>query len=262
MSRKYVLELKDINLSYQSRVIGNGRSWIKDAFSPIYERKRILEGLDFTVEGAGITSILGRNGAGKTTLLKVMTGILTPESGTIEVLGHAPSKRSRHFLREIGVVFGQKKMLWPEHSLDENLEMVRVLYGIEKSEFRNRVEEDIDTFDLRKLRSRAVKTLSLGQSMRAEILAALLPKPKVVFLDEPTIGLDLPAQKVIRASLAKTVEQTGCHVILTSHNLRDISELSTSIWFLEQGNVKPFDLSLSDCTSLEEELERRLLVSK
>jgi ABC-2 type transport system ATP-binding protein len=98
--------------------------------------------------------------------------------------------------------------------------------------------------------------------MRAEILAALLPKPKVVFLDEPTIGLDLPAQKVIRASLAKTVEQTGCHVILTSHNLRDISELSTSIWFLEQGNVKPFDLSLSDCTSLEEELERRLLVSK
>lgn len=236
-----IVEIKNLNLDYEVRRIQENRALWKNLFHSVYEKNSVLRNLSWSIpEKPGITALLGRNGSGKTTLLKVMTGILRPSSGEVSVLGYEPKKRSASFLKSIGVVFGQKRILWPELSVLENLRITGALYALSTDVTNERIASLSRAFDLQKLLERPQKSLSLGESMKAELLNALLPKPKVLFLDEPTVGLDIQSQISIRRMLKDCVERDNCHIVLTSHNLRDIAELASRIFVLEHGQLNEF----------------------
>lgn len=260
-SRDVVIALEGLELTYEVRRLDATRAWYRDLFKATYEKRRVLAGVDFTVAGAGITAILGRNGAGKTTLIKTMAGILTPTGGRLAVLGAEPRRRQGALLRQIGVVFGQKKSLWEELSLLENLRVTASVYSVPPAAVEDRIARLVAQLGLESLCDRPVKTFSLGESMKAEIASCLLYEPRLLFLDEPTIGLDLPAQHAIRNVIRDYVATNGAHVILTSHNLRDIAELADAIWFLEAGRLLPFELQDRDKgrAGLEDALERKLM---
>ena len=254
-----LVQVKDLDINYQVRRITKGRSWYQALLKPEIESRPVLRGVNFLANGVGITAILGSNGAGKTTLLKTLSGILTPTAGEVKILGFNPAKRSRKMLQQLGVIFGQKKMLWDELSLRENFTLTGSIYRIAKTTVEDRESKLIKLLDLTDLCDRPIKTLSLGEAMQAEIANILLFQPKLIFMDEPTIGLDLAAQKSIRQAIRTYVEEIGSHVLLTSHNLRDISELADDIWFLENGQMAQIDRRHLQGAALEQHLEERLV---
>lgn len=254
-----MIEIHDLEFSYEVRMIDPQRSWLLNLLRSDYRSHPVLRGIDLRVEGAGITALLGRNGAGKTTMIKLLSGILTPNSGEIRVLGFEPRRRQNAYLSQIGVIFGQKKMLWPELSLEENLEITRALYRVAREGHRRRTGELIELFSLAELCQRPVKSYSLGESMKAEIVNVLSYRPRVLFLDEPTIGMDVGSQRTLREAIIRYVDAAECHIILTSHNMRDVAELATDILFLEEGRITRFDKAGGSLQTVEVALEERFL---
>lgn len=250
------IEVSSLQLDYETRKIEEGRSWLRSLWRADYQRVAVLRDLDFKVEGPGITAILGKNGTGKTTLMKVLSGILTPSLGQVEVLGFKPSLRHPHYLRQIGAVFGAKKALWPELSLMENLDLTRAIYRIPTERFKEDVHHLIQLFQLEGAKNRPTKSYSLGQAMKAELVNVLICAPKVVFLDEPTIGLDLQSQLAMRKAIRDYVAESSCHILLTSHNLSDVTELADQVYFLEQGRLQAHR---DESGQLLRSLEARLL---
>jgi ABC-2 type transport system ATP-binding protein len=259
MSNEPAITIRGLEVAYEVRRLDPSRPWYRGLLRSTIVRKEVLKGLDFTATGAGISAVLGRNGAGKTTLIKAMTGILTPSAGEISVLGYRPSARKRGMLRRIGVIFGHKRAMWEELSLRENLAVTASVYGVDRAAAARRRDELVVSLGLTELLDRPVKTYSLGEAMKAEIANVFLFEPCLIFLDEPTIGLDIAAQTVIRRAIQDEVARRGTHVVLTSHNLRDIAELATAIWFIENGRTSRFALGNGSREGLERTLERRLL---
>ena len=203
-------------------------------------RERTIEAvrpLDFTIEPGEMVGFLGPNGAGKTTTLKMLSGLIHPSRGTVTVAGHVPARREAAFLRTITLVMGQKQQLiWDLPPLD-SLAVNAAVYGIPDREARRRIDELAAMLELGPELSRPVRKLSLGQRMKAELLAALLHQPSVLFLDEPTLGLDVNAQAAVRAFLADYNRRTGATVLLTSHYMGDITALCPRVLLIHGGTL-------------------------
>ncbi len=218
---------------------------IKGLFSNEKIIKTAVDDISFTINTGEIVGYIGSNGAGKSTTIKIMTGILTPTKGTCTVAGINPSKRRKENAQNIGVVFGQRTQLWWDLPLSESFTILKEIYNVSDKDyeaqmiFLNRVLELQEFFD------RPVRTLSLGQRMRADLGAALLHNPKVLYLDEPTIGLDLVVKDNIRQAIKEINEKYQTTVILTTHDIEDIEELCSRIIIIDEGK-KIYDGSLAE----------------
>jgi ABC-2 type transport system ATP-binding protein len=205
---------------------------------------KAVDGISFEVEPGEVVGFLGPNGAGKTTTLKMLSGLLYPTSGETRVLGHIPSKREKDYLRQITLVMGQRNQLvWDIPALD-SFELNRSIYRIPPAEFKKTRDELIDLMGLEDLVHKPVRNLSLGERMKAEITAALLHLPRVLFLDEPTIGLDVTMQRRIRSFIAEYNRRHGATVLLTSHYMADVEALCRRVIVIHHGRLL-FDGDLS-----------------
>ncbi|WP_026370798.1 ABC transporter ATP-binding protein [Kallotenue papyrolyticum] len=198
---------------------------------------RAVDGISFAVQQGEIVGFLGPNGAGKTTTLKMLAGLLYPTSGTVNVLGYVPSRREKALLRRITLVMGNRNQLqWDLPAID-SFELNRAIYRIPQDEFRRMRDECIDLLELGPLVHKPVRNLSLGERMKVEIAAALLHRPQVLFLDEPTIGLDVTMQRRIRAFIAEYNQRYSATVLLTSHYMADVVALCRRVIVIHHGQL-------------------------
>lgn len=213
------------------------RERLRRLWSPRRERVAAVDGISFTVQPGERVAFIGPNGAGKSTTLKVLAGILHPDAGEARVLGHVPW-RDRHALAfEIGTVFGQRSQLWYDLPARDTFELLRWIYEIPAAEHRRRLQHLVEAFALGPLLDTPVRQLSLGQRMRAEIAASCLHVPRLLFLDEPTIGLDVSAKAVIRHLLRELCDRDGATLLLTSHDTVDIEQLCDRAIVIDRGRI-------------------------
>jgi len=196
-----------------------------------------VRGITFSVEHGERLAYIGPNGAGKSTSIKILTGILHPTKGSARVLGFVPWKERRALVRSIGVLFGQRSQLWFELSPRQSFELLARIYGLDRSAARRRVEELAGLLDSHDLFDVPVRNLSLGQRMRCELAASVLHDPKVLFLDEPTIGLDLVAKQRFRDMVVRLNEERGTTIFLTSHDVSDIEQVARRVIVINGGTI-------------------------
>lgn len=210
---------------------------IADIFSPIKLIKIAVNDLSFSINKGEFVGFIGPNGAGKTTTLKMLTGLLWPSSGTVKVLGHEPFKRNHDFLKSIALVMGQKNGLVWDLPVIDTLEVNAAIYQIPETTYRKQLRLLTDLLDAGEFLSIPVRQLSLGQRMKAELIAALLHEPQILFLDEPTIGLDLLAAEAMRKFLKAYNQQKQATIILTSHYMKDVEELCGRLIIIDKGKL-------------------------
>lgn len=210
---------------------------IRGLFTREKSEVEAVKGISLSVEQGELVGFLGPNGAGKTTTLKMLSGILYPSSGKAEVLGYLPQDRKPEMLRQISLVMGNKMQLWWDLPAWDSFVVLRELYEVPDSQFKQRSEFLIETLQLTDKIHTQVRKLSLGERMKCELVAALLHSPRVVFLDEPTIGLDVVSQKRIRDFLKQLHREDGCTIILTSHYMQDVQELCERVVVIDQGSL-------------------------
>ena len=196
-----------------------------------------VKDVSFAIEEGTTVGFLGPNGAGKTTTLKMLSGIMHPSSGSARVLGFVPWARKKDFRRRISIVMGQRSQLWPDLPAIESFDLNRAIYEIDRAEYKRTLDELVSLFGIEEQLKVQVRRLSLGERMKMEIIAALLHKPAVLFLDEPTIGLDIISQRAIRDLLKSLNARFGTTVMLTSHYLSDIEDLCERIILINHGSV-------------------------
>ena len=206
-------------------------------FSRKYETKYALKGVSLDVYKGEILGLIGPNGAGKSTLIKIMTGVLFPSKGEVEVIGFVPWKQRTRYVQHIGVIFGQKTQLWWDIPAADTFELHRELYNIPKKEFDERLKHMIKILEIGEVMKKPVRQLSLGERMRCEIVLALLHNPKIVFLDEPTIGLDIIAKDRIRDFIREFNKKYGTTFIITTHDMADIEKLCERIAIINHGLI-------------------------
>lgn len=210
---------------------------IKGLFSPTYTEVEAVKGVSFTVEKGETVAFIGPNGAGKSTTIKMLTGILHPTGGEAQVLGLTPWQQRQKLAMKIGSVFGQKSQLWFHLPPRDTFRLLSHIYEIEETLFQARLRRMVEVFELEELMNTPVRKLSLGQRMRCEIAACLLHKPEVLFLDEPTIGLDVVAKRKIRELIATINREDDVTVFLTSHDTGDIESLCKRVMVINHGEV-------------------------
>lgn len=208
-------------------------------------KKEAVKDISFSVEKGEIIGLLGPNGAGKTTTLKMLSGILFPTEGEVEIDGYIPWERKNAFKRRFSIVMGQKNQLWWDLPASDSFYLNKCIFDVPDGEYRRTVEELSELLDVKELMNVQVRRLSLGERMKMEILAALIHRPEILFLDEPTIGLDILSQQKIRDFLKTYNEQTKTTIILTSHYMRDIEELCRRAVIINQGQLV-YDGTLAD----------------
>lgn len=221
----------------------------KGFFSKEIECKTAVNKVSFNVGEGEIIGFLGPNGAGKTTTLKMLSGILFPSDGEATVLGHVPWKRETALKKQISFIMGQKNQLWWDLPARESFMLIKHIYDIDNTEYKRNLEELIELMEVKDSLHMQVRRLSFGQRMKMELIAALLHRPRVVFLDEPTIGLDLISQKKIRNFLKDYNNENKTTIILTSHYLEDIQELCERSVIINHGTVV-FDGNLNHVNEL------------
>jgi ABC-2 type transport system ATP-binding protein len=218
---------------------------IKGLFSREYRDVLAVQHISFSVNEGELVGFLGPNGAGKTTTLKMLSGLLHPSSGDAQVLGHVPWKRVREFQKQFTMVMGQRTQLWWDLPAWDSFLLNKEIYEIPEAQFKETVEELSRLLEIQDLLSVPVKKLSLGQRMKAELACSLLHRPRVLLLDEPTIGLDVLMQQKVRQFILEYNKRYKATVLLTSHNMEDISELCTRLILINHGQIL-FDGSLPD----------------
>lgn len=234
---------------------------LKSFFKPQKEIITAVKDINFHVDKGEILGFIGPNGAGKSTVIKMLTGILTPTSGSCTINGFNPQKNRREYVKGIGVVFGQRTQLWWDLPLCETYTVLKEIYEVEDSKFKKRMDFLNEVLELDNFIKSPVRTLSLGQRMRADIAASLLHSPKVLFLDEPTIGLDVVVKDNIRKAIAKINAEENTTVVLTTHDLEDIELLSKRIVMIDKGS-KVFDGKIADLKSKYGQMRDIAFVSK
>lgn len=238
MSNPHALTFKDVARVFRRRERAAGLAASLKAFvSPTYVDKVAVNDLSFEVTAGSCTGLVGANGAGKTTLLKMAAGLLHPTRGQVNILGYTPHERDPEYLRRIGMVMGQKSQLWSDIPAAETFELLAAIYDIPRDVYQKRVAELAAVFGVEKLLGVQVRRLSLGERMKCEIIASLLHGPDLLFLDEPTIGLDVMARHNIRSFLVEHRKRTGATIILSSHDMADIVELCDSLLFIHEGKL-------------------------
>ena len=242
----------------RSFLVFDKRPGLPASIKSIYSRpERTVEAVsdvNLNIDQGELVGFIGPNGAGKTTTLKCLSGLLFPTSGEINILGFHPSDRKYEYLRQIGFVMGQKNQLWWDIPPQETFLLNQAIYDISSSDYKKRLDFFIEALDIKDIISVQTKKLSLGQRMKCEFVAALLHNPKVIFLDEPTIGLDVVASLKIREFVKKINQEFKTTVILTSHNMNDVEELCKRVILIDHGQIK-FDGLLTDLTSKYTELK-------
>ena len=223
-----------------------------------YRVVRALDGVSFAIEPGELIGYIGPNGAGKSTTVKVLSGILVPDSGQVEVLGRTPWKARKQTVGRIGAVFGQRTQLWWDLPVIESFELLRDIYRVTPGDYRSRLDELVALLEMDKLLDVPVRQLSLGQRMRCDLAASLLHRPEILYLDEPTIGLDALAKLAVRDFIHRINRDHGTTVILTTHDMDDIEALCRRVLVIHEGRI------LSDGTldDLRRKIcpERRLIV--
>lgn len=218
---------------------------IKDLFAPIKEEKVAVKDVSFVIDEGELVGFIGPNGAGKTTTLKMLSGLLYPTSGEVRVIGHDPWKRDYDFLRQISLVMGQKNQLWWDLPAIESFNLAKDIYGIRDSVYKKTLNKLVEMLEIGDVLNVQVRKLSLGQRMKAELVAALIHSPKILFLDEPTIGLDVVMQQSMRNFLKEYNQNSEGSIILTSHYMDDVKELCKRVIIIDQGSIL-YDGLLSD----------------
>nr|BFD91422.1 ATP-binding cassette domain-containing protein [Kitasatospora sp. Xyl93] len=225
-----LIELHDVRRSFTVRT-RTGR------FGRARREVRAVDGLDFTVEAGECVGYIGPNGSGKSTTVKMLTGILVPSSGRLRVAGVDPARERVALARRIGVVFGQRTTLWWDLPLRDSFELARRIYRVPDARFRENLDRCVELLDLGGLLDTPVRQLSLGQRMRGDLAAALLHDPRVLYLDEPTIGLDVVSKGRVREFLREVNRDRGTTVLLTTHDLTDIEQLCGRVMVIDHGRV-------------------------
>jgi ABC-2 type transport system ATP-binding protein len=210
---------------------------IRSLFTREYVEKAAVEDVNLDMQAGELVGYIGPNGAGKSTTIKMLTGILVPTSGEIHVAGLVPYQRRKENARNIGVVFGQRSQLYWDLPLRESFELLRAIYAVPRDRYRSNLTRFSNILSLDEFMSTPVRQLSLGQRMRGDFAAAMLHDPKIVYLDEPTIGLDVVAKAAIREFIARINEERGTTVILTTHDLADVERLCRRIVLIDGGRI-------------------------
>lgn len=208
---------------------------LRSFFSTEYTIKKAVDDISFEINDGEIVGYIGANGAGKSTTIKMMTGILTPSSGRIIVDGVIPYENREKNAKNIGVVFGQKTQLWWDLAVSETFPLLKDIYGVSDEDYEERMNYFKEILGLDEFFLSPVRTLSLGQRMRADLAAALIHNPKIIYLDEPTIGLDVVVKESVRKAIKDINEKYGTTIILTTHDLNDIEELCNRIIIIDSG---------------------------
>ena len=221
-----IIEMKKLTKTYRLFEKEAGfKGSLKSLFNRKYTEKRAVSEFDLIVENGEFIGLIGQNGAGKTTLIKMLTGIIAPSFGELSVLGYYPNRLENEFKKKYALVMGQKSQLFFELTPADTFMLFKELYDIPTEEYKKNIEYFTELFDVKKLMNVQVRTLSLGERMKMELITALLHNPEILFLDEPTIGLDAVAQKQIRRFLSEINKTKGTTIILTSHYMEDIKSL-------------------------------------
>ncbi len=237
-SEKSMITMKGINKTYRIRQREAGlSSAVKSLFSPSYTEIHALRDMTFTVPDGQILGYIGPNGAGKSSTIKILSGILRPDSGSCEVGGMVPWENRKRFVSQLGVVFGQRSQLWWDVPVIDSLELLRDIYRVPQREYRQNLERLTRELDLADLLHAPARTLSLGQRMRCEIAAALIHSPRILFLDEPTIGLDAVSKLKVRQFIRTENQERGITVILTTHDMQDIDALCHRVLLIGKGQL-------------------------
>jgi ABC-2 type transport system ATP-binding protein len=233
-----VIEVKDLSKVFKipKKEPGLGGA-VKGLFRPQFQNKTAVDGISFKLDAGEIVGYIGVNGAGKSTTIKMLTGVLMPTSGNIKVLGRDPHRQRVDNAREIGVVFGQRTQLWWDLALIESLNLIARIYNVHPVKYRLMLNQFTETLELGELLKTPVRNMSLGQKMRSELAAALIHEPRVVYLDEPTIGLDLIVKERIRDFIKAECISKGMTVMLTTHDLGDIEELCQRVIIIDDGRI-------------------------
>ena len=217
---------------------------VKGLFRRQYEQTIAVNDVSFKIMPGELVGFLGPNGAGKTTTLKMLAGLIYPTGGTAKVLGHIPWERHDAYRRQFALVLGQKNQLWWDLPARESLELNAKIYGIPKERFEKTVAEMTELLDVKDKLNVSVRELSLGERMKMELIASLLHQPKILFLDEPTIGLDVTSQKTVRDFIRRHNAEQKTTIVLTSHYMADIQELCERVIIIDHGKLF-FDGKLS-----------------
>jgi len=218
---------------------------LKDLFAPINEEKVAVQDVSFSIDEGELVGFIGPNGAGKTTTLKMLSGLLYPTSGEVRVLGFDPWKREYDFLKQISLVMGQKNQLWWDLPAIESFNLAKDIYDIPQPVYKKTLYDLVELLDIGDVLNVQVRKLSLGQRMKAELVAALIHTPKILYLDEPTIGLDVVMQQSMRQFLKDYNQRGDGSIILTSHYMDDVKELCKHVVIIDNGTIL-FDGLLSN----------------
>lgn len=233
-----MIKMDNVCKSYKAAKRNAGfREACKALFHREYDVINALNDVTFTIGDGEMVGYIGPNGAGKSSTIKILSGILTPDSGTVLVNGRIPYKNRIEHVREIGVVFGQRSQLWWDVPVIDSFELLKDIYSISDYKYHDTLEELTELLDLKELLRSPARQLSLGQRMRCEIAASLLHSPKILFLDEPTIGLDAVSKLAVRRFIQQQNEIHKTTVILTTHDMQDIEALSKRIILIGKGRI-------------------------
>lgn len=231
------IQLIEVIKDYKIRQRDDGRSKLADFVRPRYDSKRAVDHISFTVEPGEMVGYIGPNGAGKSTTIKMLTGILTPSSGQVRVFGRDPCKSRKKNAMKIGLVFGQRSQLLWDLPVRDTFELFKTMYRMEHEFFIRQRDRLIEMLDMSEFLSQAVRQLSLGQRMRANLALCFLHQPEVVYLDEPTIGLDVLVKDRIRGFLKQINQEQGTTILLTTHDTQDIEQVTQRLMLIDKGRL-------------------------
>ena len=232
-----VIEVNNLRKEFVSKKRAINKNGKRSLFKREKTIKNAVDGISFSVEEGEALAFIGPNGAGKSTTIKMLTGILYPTSGEIKVLGLNPSKERIKLSYQIGSVFGQKEQLWVHLTAMENFKFFGSIYDIKKADLEKRIEELATIFEIKEFMNQPVKSLSLGQRMKCEMVASLLHNPKMLFFDEPTIGLDPIAKETLRKLIKKINKELKTTIFFTSHDVGDIEEVCKRVIIINDGKI-------------------------
>ena len=264
-----MITVSNLTKTYQSPI--KGKNFISDLFARKYKETVALDKISFAVGENELVGFIGPNGAGKTTTLKILSGILYPTSGDVNVLGFTPFEKKYEFLGQISFIMGQRnQLLWDLPAID-TFQLNKEIYNVSDNSFKKTVGELVELLSCQDLLAKPVKTLSLGERMKMELIAGLIHQPKIIFFDEPTIGLDIFSQELIRDFIKQYQKHYRDSIILTSHYMEDVKRLAKRLLVINKGKIlydgsldeiiKKYSLEKYVIVTLEREVDQKILAS-
>lgn len=239
------IEVKNVSKTFKiSKRCSGVPGMLANLFVPKYERKEAVKNISFNIEKGEMVGFIGPNGAGKSTTIKMLSGILYPDSGEINVGGYIPYKQRKNYVGRIGVVFGQKSQLQWDLPVIDSFELLKAIYSVPDDIYKKNLNRFTEMLDMSGFIDQPVRQLSLGQKMRADIVAALIHSPEIVFFDEPTIGVDVVGKETIRSFIRELNEQDNVTMIFTTHDMQDIEKTCKRLIIIDEG-AKVYDGTLS-----------------